>query len=67
MALEDSELYMSVLAIVSTIYRPITVNELVTLVNMPYGVNGEYEALVEIIGYYRSFVAIREHTIFLVY
>jgi hypothetical protein len=34
---------------------------------MPYGVNSEYKALVEIIGYYRSFLVIRERTIFFVY
>ncbi|KAH8586999.1 hypothetical protein B0O99DRAFT_527618 [Bisporella sp. PMI_857] len=67
MASEDSELCMSVLAVVSTVYRPITVDELVTLVNMPNGVDGEYEALAEIIGYCRSFLAIRERTIFFVH
>ncbi|KAH8587315.1 hypothetical protein B0O99DRAFT_678190 [Bisporella sp. PMI_857] len=66
-ASEDSELCMSVLAVVSTVYRPITVDELVTLVNMPNGVDGEYKALAEIIGYCRSFLAIRERTIFFVH
>jgi hypothetical protein len=66
-ALEDSELCMSILAVVSTVYRLITVDELVTLVNMLNGVDGEYEALVEIISYYRSFLAIRERTIFFIY
>jgi hypothetical protein len=66
-ASEDSKLYMSVLAVISTIYRPIIIEELVTLVKMPNGLDGEYEALVEIIGYCRSFLVIRERTIFLVY
>ncbi|KAH9204262.1 NACHT domain-containing protein [Leptodontidium sp. 2 PMI_412] len=48
-ASEDSELCMNVLAVVSTVYRPITIDELVTLVKMPNGVDGEYEALAEII------------------
>jgi hypothetical protein len=67
MALEDSELYISVLAIVSTMYRPIITDELVTLVKMPNGVDSESEALAEIIGYYRSFLVIRERTIFFVH
>ncbi|KAH9206332.1 NACHT domain-containing protein [Leptodontidium sp. 2 PMI_412] len=67
MASEDSELCMNVLAVVSTVYRPITIDELVTLVKMPNGVDGEYEALAEIIGYCRSFLTIRERTIFFVH
>ncbi|RDW75234.1 hypothetical protein BP6252_06376 [Coleophoma cylindrospora] len=67
MASEDSELCMSILAVASTVYRPITVDELVTFVNMPNGVDGEYEALAEIIGYCRSFLVIRERTIFFVH
>jgi hypothetical protein len=67
MASEDSELCKSILAVVSTVYRPITVEELVTLVDMPNGVDGEYEALAEIIGYCKSFLAIRERKIFFVH
>ena len=67
MASEDSELCMNILAVVSTVYQPITVDELVTLVKLPNGVNSEYEALAEIIGYYKSFLAIRERTIFFVH
>jgi hypothetical protein len=65
---EDSELCMSVLAVVSTVYRSITIDELVTLVELPDGVDGEYEeALVEIVGYCRSFLTLRERTIFFVH
>jgi len=42
---EDSELCMSVLAVVSTVYRPITIDELVTLVELPDGVDSEHEDL----------------------
>ncbi|KAH6700681.1 hypothetical protein BKA61DRAFT_529778 [Leptodontidium sp. MPI-SDFR-AT-0119] len=66
-ASEDSELCMDVLAVVSSVYRPITIDELVSLVKMPNGVDGEYEALAEIIGYCRSFLAIRERTIFFIH
>jgi hypothetical protein len=67
MASEDSELCMSILAVVSTVYQPITVDELVTLVKLPNRVDSEDEALAEIIGYYRSFLAIRERKIFFVH
>jgi hypothetical protein len=49
---------MSILAVVSTVYQPIIVDELVTLIKLSNGVNSEYEALAEIIGYYRSFLII---------
>ena len=67
MVSEDSELCISILAIILTIYRPIIIDELVTLVKMSNGIDSEYEALVEIIGYCRSFLAIRERTIFFVH
>jgi hypothetical protein len=57
-ASEDSELCINVLAVVLTVYRPITIDKLVTLVKMLNKVDGEYEALVKIIGYCRSFLAI---------
>ncbi|PVH68927.1 NACHT-domain-containing protein [Cadophora sp. DSE1049] len=66
-ASEDSELCMNVLAVISTVYRPITIDKLATLVKMPNGVDSEYEALAEIIGYCRSFLVIRERTIFFVH
>jgi hypothetical protein len=64
---EDAELCKSILAVVSTVYRPITLDELVTLVDMPEGVAGDDEALREIIGLCGSFLTLREHTIFFVH
>jgi hypothetical protein len=58
---------MSILAVVSTVYQPITVDELVTLIKLPNRVNSEYKALAEIIDYYRSFLVIRERIIFFIY
>ena len=59
---------MRLLAVVSTVYRPITIDELVTLVELPDGVDGDNkEALVEIVGYCRSFLTLRENTIFFVH
>ncbi|KAH8661592.1 hypothetical protein BGZ60DRAFT_491655 [Tricladium varicosporioides] len=60
---EDAELYISILAVALAVYRPITLDELVAFVDMPYGVAGEYEALSEIIGHCGSFLTLRERTI----
>jgi hypothetical protein len=58
---------MNILTVVSTVYRPIIIDELVTLVKMPNRVDSEYKALLEIIGYYRSFLTIRERIIFFIH
>ncbi|PQE16116.1 hypothetical protein CJF30_00011140 [Rutstroemia sp. NJR-2017a BBW] len=60
---DDAELCKSILAVVSTVYRPITLDELVAFVDMPEGVAGDYEALSEIIGLCGSFLTIRGRTI----
>lgn len=60
---EDAELCKSILAVVSAVYWPVTLDELVALVDMPNGVSGEYEALSEIIGLCGSFLTLRELTI----
>jgi hypothetical protein len=62
-ASEDAGLCKRVLALVSAVYRPITLDELASFVDMPNGVSGEYEALSEIIGLCGSFLTLREHTI----
>jgi hypothetical protein len=64
---EDAELCIGILAVASTVYRPITLHELVVLVDMPDEVASEHEALVEIIGYCRSFLTLREGAIFFVH
>ncbi|KAK6591872.1 nwd1 protein [Botrytis cinerea] len=64
---EDAELCKSILAVVSAVYRPVTLDELVALVDMPDGVASDYEALSEIIGLCGSFLTLRERTIFFVY
>ena len=60
---EDAKLCKSILAVVSAVYRPVTLDELVAFVDMPNGVAGEYEALSEIIGLCGSFLTLRERTI----
>src|SRR2546423_10832907 len=62
-ASEDAELCKRILALTSAVYRPITLDELASLVDILDGVSGEYKALSEIIGLYGSFLTLREHTI----
>ncbi|TGO17002.1 hypothetical protein BPAE_0455g00010 [Botrytis paeoniae] len=64
---EYAELCISILAVVSAVYRPITLDELTTFVDMPNGVADDYEALSEIIGLCGSFLTIRECTVFFVH
>lgn len=64
---EDAELCKSILAVVSAVYRPVTLEELVIFVDMPIGVASDYEALSEIIGLCGSFLMLRERTIFFVH
>ncbi|RYP43315.1 hypothetical protein DL768_009981 [Monosporascus sp. mg162] len=59
----DADLCKSILAITSVVYRPITVDELVSLVNIPSGASGNYRALAEIVGRCGSFLALRERII----
>ena len=44
---EDAELYKRILAVVSAVYRPLTLCELESLVDMPDGVSGAFEALAD--------------------
>ncbi|KAM3082705.1 hypothetical protein ACMFMF_002359 [Clarireedia jacksonii] len=63
----DAELCKNILAVVSAVYRPIILDELVALVDMPEEVAGDYEALSEIIGLCGSFLTLRGYTIFFVH
>jgi hypothetical protein len=60
---DDAELCKSILAVVSVVYRPITLEELASFVDMPDGVFDNYESLAEIIGLCGSFLTLRECTI----
>ncbi|KAF1812310.1 hypothetical protein P152DRAFT_507620 [Eremomyces bilateralis CBS 781.70] len=57
---EDAELCKRILAVVSAVYRPLTLCELESLVDIP---SGAFEALSEIIGLCGSFLTLRERTI----
>ncbi|PQE26677.1 hypothetical protein CJF30_00011108 [Rutstroemia sp. NJR-2017a BBW] len=60
---EYAELCKNILAVVSAVYRPVTLDELVAFVDMPDGVAGDYEALSEIISLCGSFLTLRERTV----
>ncbi|KAF1970007.1 HET-domain-containing protein, partial [Bimuria novae-zelandiae CBS 107.79] len=60
---EEADLCERILAVVSTVYQPVTLDELVTFVDMPNGVSGNDEALSEIIGLCGSFLTLRERIV----
>lgn len=60
---EDAALCKSILAVVSAVRRPITLDELAAFVDMPEEVYTSYEALKDIIGLCGSFLTLRERTI----
>ncbi|KAL2195022.1 NACHT domain-containing protein, partial [Corynascus similis CBS 632.67] len=61
--IEDTTLCKDILAIVSSVYRPITLDELVALVDTLDDISGDYKALEDIVGLCGSFLTLREHTI----
>ncbi|KAG9238794.1 hypothetical protein BJ875DRAFT_501791 [Amylocarpus encephaloides] len=64
---DDVKLCKQILAIMSTVYRPITLTELTSLVETLKDVSDDYGALVEIIGLCGSFLALRESTIYFIH
>jgi hypothetical protein len=63
---DDAELYKQVLASIALVYRPITLKELVALVEQ-LGETANDEELREIIGFCGSFLTLREDTIYMVH
>jgi hypothetical protein len=60
---KDAKLCKSILAVVSVVYRPVTLDELESLLDMPPRSSGNYKALAKIIGLCGSFLTLRERTI----
>jgi hypothetical protein len=60
---EDAALCKNILAVVSVVYRPITLDELAALVDSLDGVPSNRESLTEIVGLCGSFLTLRERTI----
>ncbi|KAJ6118763.1 hypothetical protein N7471_013383 [Penicillium samsonianum] len=64
---EDAELCKQILAIMSTVYRPITLSELKSLIEVPGADYDDDESLSEIIAVCGSFLTLRESTIIFVH
>lgn len=64
---EDAKLCERILAIMTTVYRPITLSELTSLVEVPDHIYDDYESLSEIIAICGSFLTLREDTIVFVH
>ncbi|KAJ5456080.1 uncharacterized protein N7458_004344 [Penicillium daleae] len=69
--LDDAELCKSLLGVMTTVYRPITFDELMSCIDLPEDIAHDYaeayESLEEIIGLCGSFLTIRGRTISLVH
>jgi hypothetical protein len=63
----DVDLCNRILAFVTSVYRPITLNELTSFIDLPDGASGNRESLEEIIGLCGSFLTIREGTVYFVH
>ena len=61
--LKHAQLCESILAVISVVRRPITLDELALFVDMPAPSSGNYKILTEIIGFCGSFLTLREHII----
>jgi hypothetical protein len=64
---DNADLYKRVLASTATAYRPLTLNELTSLIKMLENMSDNLESLREITGICGSFLIIREGTIYFVY
>ncbi|KAK3995703.1 hypothetical protein QBC44DRAFT_319239 [Cladorrhinum sp. PSN332] len=64
---EDVELCKQILSVAVTVYRPISLDELTSLVEMPDDVSDDSGSLEEIISLCGSFLTIREKTVYFVH
>jgi hypothetical protein len=65
--LEDADLCKQILASIAVVYRPITLRELTSLVEMLDNMANSLESIKEIVGLCGSFLTIREDTIYFVH
>ncbi|KAJ4297787.1 hypothetical protein N0V90_005682 [Kalmusia sp. IMI 367209] len=66
-SLDDADLCKQILALTATVYQPITVQELVTLVEQLEDEADDPDSITEIIGYCGSFLTLRNNTIYFVH
>jgi hypothetical protein len=60
---KNAKLCQRILAVISVVYRPITLDELASFVDLPPRSSGNYKVLAEIIGLCGSYLILRERTI----
>ncbi|KAF2427768.1 NACHT-domain-containing protein, partial [Tothia fuscella] len=63
----SANLYKQILASTAVVYRPITLKELISLVEIPEDMADDLESMSEIISYCRSFLTVREGIIYFVH
>ena len=64
---EDTELCKQILASISIVYRPITFQELASIIKLPNNLLSNNEILSEIISTYGSFLTLRNNTIIFIH
>lgn len=64
---ENADICVQLLALVSIVYRPITIDELCMLIEMPSMIGQDHKALSGIIAMCGSFLALRQNTIIFVH
>ena len=64
---DDIDLCKQILAITSTVYRPITLIETTSFIETLVDITSDYKSLTSIIRLYDSFLSFREDTISFVY
>ncbi|KAF7183375.1 hypothetical protein CNMCM7691_003574 [Aspergillus felis] len=64
---DDAQLCKSLLGVMTTVYRPITLDELTSCIDLPEDFADDQESLSEVIGFCGSFLTLRGRTISLVH
>ncbi|CEJ62717.1 hypothetical protein PMG11_11209 [Penicillium brasilianum] len=64
---EDADICKRILAVMSMVYRPVNLEELITLIEMPDDLSNDHEGLMEIIAICGSFLTLRENIVVFVH
>ncbi|KAF7172661.1 hypothetical protein CNMCM5623_004803 [Aspergillus felis] len=64
---DDAQLCKSLLGVMTTVYRPITLDELTSCIDLPEDFADDQESLSEVVGFCGSFLTLRGRTISLVH
>ncbi|KAJ5392566.1 NACHT-domain-containing protein [Penicillium cosmopolitanum] len=64
---DNAQICMAILGVISMVYRPLDLEELITLVELPGEIRDDYEAIEQIIRLCGSFLTLGAHTVSLVH